>query len=355
MILKFLPLVAAGLSFLITSVAVNRVAEPRVKIIATYARTMPWDALVIREKSPYVTILSEMVANWARMSQQDLGSLLPNDYFEARNIKIAQWSDWDGVKEAKDSLAAFNDLLFIGYTNLLEQVKTRNSSEQVKHDDLVVAMTPERGGQSLTNRVSAFREAVEKSLPSQKGRVRILQCSTYDEVILGLANGSIDFATCSPYSTYIAHEGMGNNVRLAGQIQKSPLDGYKVVLIKSTDQYTIPDDIDRFQFIYASESSTSGYLIPLRMLNGLGVNLRTLNIERKHSYENHDAVIDKVQSLPGYLAGVPSDKLEPLFASVRYAARLGAAIGVAIGAAVCYLWLILRKRRHTDTRPLMPI
>ena len=337
-----LPLLSAVLSLILTTFLVGTLGRPRIKIVGTYWRGMPWESLIAR-KSSNLSLISNVVDTWGTLSSEDLSKVFPKEHFDLLSIRDAEWTRWDDVAEAKRSLGAFDQLLFKDYSRLLEQCGVLAKQDPAKRDYVTVAMTPEREGFALSNRLDAFCQAVRKYLPDKQ--VKAVPCASYDSVVSGLANGSIDFALLSPYSTMIVREALSNDVVLLGQTWKNPIggyaDGYKVVLIKSDDEYAIPKDFEKITIIYASEYSTSGYLIPLRMLNGLGVNLSKLHIDRRKLFHSHDSVINKVQSEVGSLAGVPSDKLEPRFAAVRTNTWRGSILGSAIGTLLCYAYYVI--------------
>jgi hypothetical protein len=317
---------------------VAKFARPNLVRVATYGRRMPWDALLTSPNSQFGDGLADMVSEWAQ--SKDITQILPESQFHIREVRHADWHTWDPVREARSSLTQFDPRLFMGEKALLHELTSlsRPGAPRVPHTgQLVVALTPESDTPSVTVRLESLREAVARTYPrAPKPRVVAKACPTYDDVIKGLAGDEIDFALCSPYSAYLANEGIGGGrLRLLGQTRKTPDEGYEVVLIKSKDKYKIPDNIDDLTFTFGSRFSTSGYLVPLRMLNGLGVNLDSLRLDSTPP-RNHDEVIDRVQSKSGYVAGVPSDKLDPYFDAAERDSWIGAAIGAALGLLI---WL----------------
>lgn len=363
------PVLAALISLGVTSYLAYGIAKPHIIVVNTYGRQMPWEAFLTTAKSPYHETLAKMFSDWIRADTD-----LPQTVTQGLEIKRFDWLDWYqptwlAVEEARRS---FKDSPLFKEPNGLELSLKQDYQQQVTRTDSRIhfSATPEREETQEKDRLKNLGEALKQRFASSFPNTPVPEFESvyytdYERLLEGLARGEIDVALCSPFSAFTLRHGVNetrdgseveNVIRLA-QGKKGGKDepseaGYQVILICSDDNDSdpIPGKIQDYEFIYASKISTSGYLIPLRMLNGLGVSVDPsadqfypfkpeqfsrfrLKIS-EHKFGNHDKVIDYVQSHHNIIAGVPSDKFNPRLQAVRGHSIDGALIGASIGALV---------------------
>ena len=366
-----IPLLAGLIGFLLSGTVVAYLEQPNVTVLATYGRLMPWEGFLTTEASPFHERLRTVFDSWKSLP----GQLSPDvtDGLGIQQFENLQWDDpsWVAVEEARSGFGAESSLF--QDENDLEKTLAASyavSSTQPSADENVlrVTATPERSAVEERKRIDALCRALTTKFtslyPNNVPQVKAVYYSDYKDVLKGLAKGQVDLALCSPFSSYTCRRGLNifddrngtekeRLIRLA-QGRKTPLGGYSVVLIKSKGGAPFPEHVQDYTFIYASKISTSGYLIPLRMLNGLGVHLDPRDNRRafypfhlrisETGLGNHDAVIDKVQTGLNLIAGVPSDKLDPRMATVRRISWWGAAIGALVGMVVATFALYARRK-----------
>jgi ABC-type phosphate/phosphonate transport system substrate-binding protein len=330
---------------------------PHIEVVATYGHEMPWDFLLMNKDSTWCTnALHQMVFSHDTDFQQAL-----NKSFDFTGI--SREPDWDSswmanfgtISNVQNELMAnpLTSTQFVAYshfTNMLHEGRGPKTS-RTTWTDIRVAITPGVGGEGdVTNLLQGFRDAVKQTLKDNRLSnlsVESVWCPTYEDVIEKLANHDIDLALCSPYSAYIVHEALSDKICLLASTRKAPFgkdvfeNGYDVELIKSSRIPKLAQCRKRppFKFIYSSKCSTSGYLIAVSMLNGLGLLDSTVFEEPEAWHTNHQAVIEAVSRCTNYLAAVPSDQLAP-----RMDVSPPSWIGAGFGAAVGCIWICFRER-----------
>jgi hypothetical protein len=382
-------LLACPAGFYLSRLPVSLFIKPSIEQVATYPKPMPWDAILVSPHSRYRNELTTMLAAWRQPSLRQLKR--PKELFdtlESVQINDATWDDWKNVASARASLdGPLYASLFEGEHTLKDdlKLKTAASKERPPQDyELRVAMTPESEPQELCAKLKALTELVSSTCELREGDKVIsspacpADCKTlaqdkarhdagfdysYADVLEKLAKGEIDLALCSPYSAYIAKQAIEEPLSkstsprdrqkapiLFGQSSKSKdEDGYRVVIIKSNDGLDLTHDLGQIKFVFASPISTSGYLVPLRYLNGIGVDVVHLN-RNTHGLRNHHQVIHTVAHSSHFLAGVPSDKLNKYLEESSRFERAGGLIGTIAGAvaflgiAIWYKWQLKRQR-----------
>lgn len=323
---------------------------------------MPWDALLTRstatDSADRISKLQTMVLGWSSAVPDELAHLRINAIVLPTNPN--PWHSWDVVREARASLpASLDEKLFKNEKRLKEELKRLMKQPAEDRKDITVGITPDGRPDENEAKLQALRTAVEQTTHTKTTAVR---CANYESTLRGVASGEIDFALVSPYSTELLREAMNGssespespeNVILLGQTRKdrNPPDGYRVFLIGSGELADFPERINEEDVTleYASQSSTSGYLIPLVMLNGMGVNLNRLQISGAEQ-GNHEKVIDGLETAAGQrlVAGVPSDRIEPRFERAMRYSWGGAIAGGAVGILTCgWIHRLVRRKRST--------
>jgi len=354
-------IVAAVLGFVFAYVLVSTFAKPEFVVVATYGRAMPWDFLLESSNSEFPdchNVLTRIVHDWEKLYQDVRDDFTRAEYFEIDSISRSDWKtslgDLAPVQDAYDTLQMLHPECLTNASNLLRELQKTSTIPTTNHrDHLVVAMTPDRSSEISRIRLNGLSNAVQKALMRDLSKVKVQTwpCQAYEEVITNLAAGKIDFAVCSPFSAFIA-ERATNKIKLLGRTKKRSEGearygvGYNVDLIRKTSEVPlvelIADKRQHYTFIYSSQYSTSGYLIGLRMLDGLGL-WDEVTISEISS-NNHDDVIRAVSHSDGnYLASVPSDRTAE-HQKGRGSAALGAAIGVLIGTASTLIILGVMRR-----------
>jgi phosphonate transport system substrate-binding protein len=133
--------------------------------------------------------------------------------------------------------------------------------------DLVIALKPDKDPESMLRE----RESLQSYLAERLGaKVRVVIPLSSAVIIEGLANGSIDAGYLSSTDMiHVADSGAGK-LLLAGELNgKTTYDSYWVV--KKESPYQGVEDLRGRPVAFASRSSTSGYLFPLRDLVARGL------------------------------------------------------------------------------------
>lgn len=140
-------------------------------------------------------------------------------------------------------------------------------SAQAASDQIVVALKPDKDPEKMLSE----RKVLADFLSKQLGRpVEVIVPLSSAVIIEGLANGTIDLGYLSATDLLNARKTKAASLLLAGEIDgKTSYTSYWVTLKEKP--YKSIEDLKGRPVAFASRTSTSGFLLPMRDLNQRGL------------------------------------------------------------------------------------
>lgn len=140
-------------------------------------------------------------------------------------------------------------------------------SAQAASDQIVVALKPDKDPEKMLSE----RKVLADFLSKQLGRpVEVIVPLSSAVIIEGLANGTIDLGYLSATDLLNARKAKAASLLLAGEIDgKTSYTSYWVTLKEKP--YKSIEDLKGRPVAFASRTSTSGFLLPMRDLNQRGL------------------------------------------------------------------------------------
>lgn len=150
---------------------------------------------------------------------------------------------------------------------LLSLFLTLGLTAQAASDQIVVALKPDKDPEKMLSE----RKVLADFLSKQLGRpVEVIVPLSSAVIIEGLANGTIDLGYLSATDLLNARKAKAASLLLAGEIDgKTSYTSYWVTLKEKP--YKSIEDLKGRPVAFASRTSTSGFLLPMRDLNQRGL------------------------------------------------------------------------------------
>jgi len=150
---------------------------------------------------------------------------------------------------------------------------TETPSETAKIEVLNITVIPHQSGEIEQNKIDKLAEYLKETLGIS---VNITISKSYDESIDLLVSEKVEIAFLSAFAYIKAKELNPNLEAILAPIDKNTgRPWYNSVIVANTEKgITKVEDIktNKSKFSFVSESSTSGYLIPLNYLKSLNIN-----------------------------------------------------------------------------------